>query len=60
MRKRPLIDWLKSKLKKEEEKLLDPEDKTAPVVEVEKPKESWLEWVYRKIDEFLKKRIFSK
>jgi hypothetical protein len=60
MRKRPLIDWLKSKLKKEEEKLLDPEDKTVPVVKVEKPKQTWLEWIYDIIDNFLKGKIFSK
>lgn len=60
MRKRPLIDWLKSKLKKEEEKLLDPEDKTVSVKEVVKPKETWLEWLYRKIDNFIKGYIFGK
>lgn len=53
-RKRPLIDWLKSKFKKEEEKLLDPEGEPEKVIE-----ETWLGWIYRKIDEFLKGKIFK-
>lgn len=59
MRKRPLIDWLKSKLKKEEEKLLDPEKKEDSVKEVVKPKETWLEWLFNIIDKFLKEKIFN-